>query len=124
MWSLFLAVYLVCLLLLYVPGILFFRFCGCSGIKAVVVAPIFTLFVFGITGILFQKMGVSCPWHALPLVALCASLLGLLVRFILKKSVAELRVQGNTTWSVLVAYLVVGVAITVNMFVAPLDGPE
>lgn len=124
MWGSFFLACIVCALVLYLPGILFFRFARVNAFSSIALSPIYSLFCYGCVGMAFQFLGVSCSWQFLVGTAFCLSFLGLIFRLVSNHCSLKIDQNNKIPFWIIAAYLIIGIAITLNMFVAPLDGPE
>lgn len=65
MWSSFLLCAAVIILALYVPGYLFFRALRVSRIFSVGCAPLYSIALYAILPIVYEKLGIFCTWTVL-----------------------------------------------------------
>lgn len=129
-WLLFFVAVFSCALFLYVPGYLGARGVGFSGRMSVVAAPVVSIVLFCLIGIVFSKAGIiSSGWSVL----LCASLLcaaPFAVRVVMERK--HVGLLGACGWdetcsrgaSLAALYIAVSLVAAVFLYVMPLDGPD
>ena len=128
MWSAFVIASVVTVLLLYVPGALAMRGMGLSLPIAVASAPLASVFLYVVTGILLSRMGIVASWVMLAVVALAVSsvvLLGSRVRGggeVL--TLGPSRRSARFGWLVLASFVIMGVIVGICCLLNVMDGPE
>lgn len=119
MWTSFYCTYVFIILVLFLPGFLFFRGIRFSSLNSVLFAPLFSISLLCIIGVAFEKLGIfaSALSVGIPLLLIPGAL------FLLGK-------QHNTEkttradWLILGSYALIGFLAGTYLYVLPLDGPE
>ncbi len=120
MWLNFFCAYIFIILMLFVPGFLFFRSLSFSKIESLLFAPLFSIAFLCIIGIAFNEAGLfsSAPSTAIPLFIIPT------VCFLFSRKYRNRKKEIRTDWVILALYVVVGIAIGGYVYLIPLDGPE
>ena len=124
MWDLFFLACAICILMLYLPGYLFFRLARINQFCSVALSPIYSLFCFGVFGLVFQCLGLVCSWQILIGISVLFAFFGVVFRLRSNKRTLENKTNNNVSIWIVASYLILGIVVTLNMFVGPLDGPE
>lgn len=119
MWTSFYCTYVFIILVLFLPGFLFFRGIRFSSLNSVLFAPLFSISLLCIIGVAFEKLGIfaSALSVGIPLLLIPGAL------FLLGK-------QHNTEkttradWLILGSYALIGFLAGTYLYVLPLDGSE
>lgn len=114
MWGSFILAVAFVLVLVYVPGYLFSRAFFNSAASSLAFAPVATLVLLVVLGIVVFPL--SIPWFVLPLLTLSAGFI-LYVRF--RKPLMR---EKQGTWIGLVLYAVMGLLTTTAILLANIDG--
>lgn len=133
MWDSFALGCVLCILFVFVPGVLMFRGIGLSTTRSIAVAPLFSAALYPVCGIAFDKLGIFASWNSFFSIALGVGILffalGFLIRWIHKKQITLFSEDDNDTGShqeplLLALYLGVGCVATLAVFVLNLDGAD
>lgn len=125
MWLTFMWGVVACLLLLYVPGFLLFRFLGFDKFRSLIIAPIASLASYCLLGIVFAKVDIECSWLSVAVPPCLVFLVLYIVRLIRTRvSGASSSDASRADWASLLLYLCVGVGIGVYVYLIPLGDPE
>ena len=114
MWASFIAAVAFILILLYLPGYLLGRAFFRSASRSLAFAPVITLVVLVLLGVIVQPWSV--PWFVLPLLAL---VVGALSFFCLRKPLAR---ETRGVWAGFVLYVLMGLFTTTAVFLLNIDG--
>lgn len=109
MWNSFLLCALIFLIALYGPGYLFFRALRVSRLFAIGCAPLYSVAVYALLPIIFQKVGITCNWAALFFPALIVAL-ALLLALNRKGEQVYGAVTIDKSWLIFGLYLAAGLA--------------
>ena len=133
MWITFIAAFLAALVVLYLPGYLFWRAFRFEPLMALCTAPIASIAALGIAAIAFEKFGIPVnAWiMGFTILGLSAVVLacssGGRHRKTLRFPAAsgdKARRSGRFDWLLLAAYVVCGVIVTCFVFVANIGEPD
>ena len=119
MWVSFFCTYAFIILMLFVPGFLFFRSISFSKLYSVLFAPLFSISLLCLIGILFGVIGVSASAISvgIPLFLIPGAI------FLLGKH-RDTEETTRSDWLIVGLYALVGFLAGVYLYVLPLDGPE
>lgn len=119
MWISFFCTYAFIILMLFVPGFLFFRSISFSKLYSVLFAPLFSISLLCLIGILFEVIGVSASAISvgIPLFLIPGAI------FLLGKH-RDTEETTRSDWLIVGLYALVGFLAGVYLYVLPLDGPE
>lgn len=119
MWISFFCTYAFIILMLFVPGFLFFRSIRFSKLYSVLFAPLFSISLLCLIGILFEVIGVSASAFSvgIPLFLIPGAI------FLLGKR-RDTEETTRSDWLIIGLYALVGFLAGVYLYVLPLDGPE
>ena len=109
MWGSFLLCVGVFILALYLPGYAFFRSLRVSRIFSLGCAPIYSIAMYALLPILYQKVGISCNWAVLFVPTI---LLALVLLLILTRGRSEVYgiLPVKRSWAFFALYLIAGIA--------------
>ena len=120
MWLNFFFAYALIILVLFVPGFLFFRGLGLTKISSLIFAPVFSIASLCLLGIAFSKIGLTCSTFSIgvPLLLAPAAL------FFFRRQHKNTDKEGKTDWGIAALYIFMGIAVGAYVYLLPLDGPE
>lgn len=131
MWLMLLLAVVVCVIVLYVPGYLLARSLSVARFASVAVAPLLSVFLVSVLGILLYEVGIACsaPVLLAPAVAFClvAFLVGrALSRGTRSHGAKELMEVDDAKEAFRTAALYVAVAFVIAfvVYILAIDGPE
>lgn len=123
-WVDFCLAYLVLFVTIFLPGFLLFISIGIDKIKAFCAAPIVSIVLYSLAGILYQKLGIYSSWYSVFLLpTLCLFLVTFLL-FIVKASKKRFQKSQKKDLLLIALYVCIGVVMTIFLFAGNLDGPN
>ena len=123
-WVDFCLAYLVLFVTIFLPGFLLFISIGIDKIKAFCAAPIVSIVLYSLAGILYQKLGIYSSWYSVFLLpTLCLFLVTFLL-FIVKASKKRFQKSQKKDLLLIALYICIGVVMTIFLFAGNLDGPN
>lgn len=125
MWFDFIASTILFTVILYLPGFVFFIGCKASALKALILAPIFSISVYCILGVIFAMFFIESSTVVFFTTALLIGFVPNVIRF-LNAAKAE-RCDGTLFalgWRDVVLYVVVGICAGTYMYLVPMGSPD
>lgn len=131
MWLTLLLAVAVCVAVLYVPGYLLARSFSIERFASIAMAPLFSVFVIVVLGIVLEKLSITCSGIALLAAAIAICLLALVIC----KGLSHRATSSNKreliavddagqAYKTAALYIIVSLAITTVVFLLAIDGPE
>lgn len=138
MWLDFFIAIPLCVIFLYIPGLLLARIFSSDHIALLALAPALSLLAYAILAIIYQKLGIFASWISLFFPLLLLAAVGLILqRYVLPQFLgADSNTKTGMKTSVLTKegsgqnvalvgmYLLIGLALVFIFYVKPLDGPS
>ena len=126
MWLAYLFAVLACIALLYIPGYLLARSFPFSRFASVAIAPVFSMMLFTVAGVVAYEVARPCPPWAIIFSVIVLSLLAFVARRFAGKGASDLlrpRLASRELVRIAALYVAVSLVIFLIVYLLGIDGP-
>lgn len=126
MWLAYLFAVLACIALLYIPGYLLARSFPFSRFASVAIAPVFSMMLFTVAGVVAYEVARPCPPWAIIFSVIVLSLLAFVARRFAGKGASDLlrpRLASRELVRIAALYVAVSLVIFFIVYLLGIDGP-
>ncbi len=126
MWLAYLFAVLACIALLYIPGYLLARSFPFSRFASVAIAPVFSMMLFTVAGVVAYEVARPCPPWAIIFSVIVLSLLAFVARRFAGKGASDLlrpRLASRELVRIAALYVAVSLVVFLIVYLLGIDGP-
>lgn len=131
MWLTLMLAVITCVGVLYVPGYILARSLSIVRFSSLAIAPLLSIFLFTILGIVLEKLGITCPASILLATSIVLCLVALVVSKILVRTTGITTPQVlvpikniKAAWKTAALYIAFSFIIVFIVFLLAIDGPN